>query len=120
MANLDQIIDYVAEHIVKDLLWTNTSPTSSFAAQTVPIDLSDYSSIEIVWRWSTSDAGVFKQEFDKNTSSMIYAIANRRTYRECTISDTGVQFTTGYYGDYNASTTTSAYYAIPVKIYGIK
>jgi hypothetical protein len=121
MATLNQIMDYQADHgVYETLLWTNNSPTSSFGAQSVSIDLSDYQGVDIVWRWSTSDTGMFRQSFDKDTSSMIFSMANTRTYRELTVSDSGVTFTTGYYAAYNASAATSAYYAIPVKIYGVK
>lgn len=36
------------------LLWTNASPTSNFAAQTVTLDLSEYSFVLVLFRHSTS------------------------------------------------------------------
>ena len=38
-----------------DLLWTNASPTSSFAAQTVALDLSSYLLCRIEFRWGNND-----------------------------------------------------------------
>ena len=120
MATLNQIMDYIADHVdKKKQLWTNNSPTVAFSAQTVQVNLSSYKGVEIVWRWSTADDGIFKQAFDKDTSSMIFAMANNRVYRELSVSDSGVTFTTGYLGAYNQQATATTYYAIPIAIYGI-
>ena len=40
----------------KVLLWTNPSPTSSFGAQTVPLDLSGYSTVLVISKNSTDSA----------------------------------------------------------------
>lgn len=59
MAYLDKNgLEYFANKIVKiKKLWENASPTSSFAAQTISIDLSDY---DFVFITSVSSSGATK------------------------------------------------------------
>lgn len=62
--------------IEKKLLWTNASPASAFAAQTVVLDLSEYDGVEIVYKinanrydtkssihYKTDEAGILTGSF---------------------------------------------------------
>lgn len=99
-------------------LWTNPSPTSSFSAQTVSVNLSTYSGVYITFRVTASTASY----------AFVYALVDGLTYRatcgmtgsstvlvrEATVDTTGVTFTTGYSGG-----SASTGHLIPYKIYGI-
>lgn len=51
-------------------LWTNPSPSSSFANQTISLSsTSPYDYIKITWRWSTSDYTEFETIFPRSEYS---------------------------------------------------
>lgn len=100
-------------------LWTNPSPTSNFAAQTVSLDLSSYDAVIVVVAHSITGSEknpcwLMKGDYNGNaftayhTGSYIYA-------RPANVSDTGIVFGQGARGG-----TTNNQYAIPVEIYGVK
>lgn len=95
-----------------DLLWTNSAPTSSFSAQTIPLDLSGYDLILITSENSVSFAennvGSKRQITYSSTSGQI-------RHRDFTVATTGITFDAGYGG---SSTDNSN--CRPYKIYGIK
>ena len=115
--NLYPISSYFVTDAV--LLWTNSSPSSTFAAQTVELDLSPYKMILIEVMGDTSDTTyripssmVFY--IDGLQHVMPYGVSNR--YRKITPSSTGIVFTTGS----QAGSSDNAKYGAPYKIYGIK
>ena len=113
----------------KTLLWTNASPTSKFAAQTISLDLSGYDAVEIVSRFTTSNIGqtvekcevgsrVFVEKFYNATSTSAHATI---MHRQIDVSSDGVTFADAKrkVTDENTSTTDNSL-LIPYKIYGIK
>ena len=101
-----------------DLLWTNASPSSSFAAQTVSLDLSGYDAVLVTSCLATSATN--------QDNAMLVMVgdsarlcgtdnANNAFNRELTVLSSGVQF-------YSGQTGTSSQNAsrIPLKIFGIK
>lgn len=126
------------------LLWTNSSPSSTFAAQTVSVNLSNYDAIIIESKASSAKSNTFpsfrtptsgypyNQVYqnrifvNKNESGDILfgsdirypsstgSPASSVTHRSVTISDSGVTFGNGY-----ADGTWTDYAAIPLKIYGV-
>lgn len=109
------------ENVQIDILWSNESPTSNFAAQTVALDLSKYKAVLIVATASTSDANggtaigmvgdgitynIFLHNYNAN-----YAYSYIRSF---TVSNSGVTFTSGL-----RETTAGDQYAIPRAIYGV-
>ena len=101
-----------------DLLWENPDTTQAFAAQTLPLTLTDYTAFLIILRnTSTTDfygGGVVLKNgkavsvFCKNqTAATLYS-------RVAKTVDGGIEFTTGYSG-----TTAGTKNAIPYRIYGI-
>lgn len=114
-----------------DLLWTNSSPTSSFAAQTLSLDLSGYQAIiveSVVDTTYLADAivslfckigtsGYMNSIYDVDGSGYTSAYL-----RKFTVSATGVTFKAGVYKYSNSSTTGTTYNPanVPVRIYGIK
>lgn len=89
------------------LMWQNASPTSAFAAQTVPISLSDYDSVLIVYR-RTTDASEAIEYFDSmervggtfgktQNVRFLYGATGTNTYfglawRDAQIKNSGVTF----------------------------
>ena len=101
-------------------LWTNDSETSNFAAQTVSLDLSGWSVIAIVTRFSTTHnyktvhlirVGDTCPMDSGNLYSTMYTAK-----RSAAVSETGVTFSTGYR---NTTGTSGADYCVPVAIYGV-
>lgn len=109
----------------KNLLWTNPSPTSAFAAQTVSLDLSGYDEVEIQFKHFTdSNVYAFAKCFKNDGYGMACVPSDSNSgimRRRFNMTSTGVVFATGqgvaYDGVYYADQPSAA---IPWKIYGIK
>ena len=114
---------------IRKLLWTNASPTSNFAAQTVSLALSGYDAVEIVSRFTTSNIGqtvdkcevgsrVFVEKFYNATSTSAHATI---MHRQIDFGSDSVIFADAKskVTDENKSTTKNSL-LIPYKIYGIK
>ena len=116
-----------------DKLWTNPSPTASFDAQTISLDLSNYDEVEIKYAgstsWTVDDSITVKKERRayasivagnaglQSTSNTVLYLGNR-TF---TVSDTGVVCSAGYALTSGGSYVSSANnVCIPIEIYGIK
>lgn len=118
--------------VAKKLLWTNASPTSSFAEQTLSLDLSNYDAVEIQHCYANNandmlETGIYQKGYTKqymknhyeiSTSSGVYYIAQRLV--EVTAS--GITFGKGMLKNVTGTTNGSEgnYYCCPLKIYGIK
>lgn len=110
-------------------LWTNPSPSSSFANQEISLSsTSPYDYIKITWRWSTSDSTEFETIFprneyngskrlsiggslDTNTTARYRFWSQASSYTAMGWSNS-VQHT-------SSSQTTSGAYVIPTKITGL-
>lgn len=101
------------------LLWTNASPGSSFAAQTVSLDLTAYDFVVIFLSTSTSTAGQARMADNGRTVKgyggyLGTAFKSDNYTRDILgVSDSGVTFAGGY-----INATTGDQYAIPRYIYG--
>lgn len=117
------------------LLWSNPSPTSNFSAQTIPLDLSEYSFVGITMRKakpSGDDAALHFNIVGVGwTNARVFGHASSLgyiydSYRNVTVTTSGVTFSSGYetgltsqgYIVGNSSANTAQ--AIPCEIYGIK
>ena len=102
-----------------ELLWTNASPTSAFAAQTVALDLSGYDAvlIDVNCAYELPDFGTcFVCMVGRGGFMDVWASSQNNKYsREATVASTGVTFGQGYFG-----TGANNNCAIPYRIYGIK
>lgn len=116
---------------MRKLLWTNSS-SASFAAQTIPLDLSDYDCVEV---WFKEDDTLNSQlgspiriSVGKENSivvihSLAYAGVNENIgSRHISVSTTGVSFGNYQYKNRRSggSLTTDNSFCIPLRIYGIK
>lgn len=108
-------------------LWENSAPTSSFAAQTVSLDLSSYSAVYIEFGFSTGDTRYYSviQLVGSNVRVMRQMGNSGGTmfFRERTVQATtsGVIFGSGTTRTQGSSTITSSDdQLMPMLIYGIK
>ena len=104
-----------------NLLWENASPGSSFAPQTISLDLSGYDICEIFYRGVLTDSGYETRRVPIGYSTWMYIEWNARYVRKATVMTTGVEFGAGYGADF-ASTTMQpdSTAGVPLAIYGIK
>lgn len=108
------------------LLWTNSSPGSSFGAQTINVDLSPYRSVMIVARLTNSTAirssgsivavGEQLRLFysSMSGSNMVYIL------RDCTVTASSIVFTGG--SRYTQGSAAAVAYnggLIPIEVWGI-
>lgn len=121
--------------VQKKLLWTNASPTSSFAAQTISLDLSGYDMVLIVHLSNQTD-GTFACVSDTLPKSigvgkghLIYGgfiynatVANRGSdgHRGLTFSDAGIAFENAVRTTEGLGTAQNNALCVPYQIYGIK
>lgn len=102
-----------------DLLWTNASPTSDFAKQTISLNLNNYKMIYIVIRRSKTNNNLHNSlVFKKGESGFIFCYLGGYglLYREIeSVSNSGVNFGVGVLNG-----NTDNQYGIPIYIYGIK
>lgn len=103
------------------LIWENTSPTTAFAAQSIPADLSGCRFFGVVIRFSTSTAD--------NPPMQIFEVDSEQ--KELVISGTNNNRTGGRHVTYDPAAKTltfdGAYYngssgngnCIPLRVYGI-
>lgn len=102
------------------LLWENSDPTATFAAQTITIDLSTYGAVFIkTLNDRTSQTPQYHTELvfvgDSSVCYSSNASTTSYTYkRQADASTSGITFGNGY-----RNTTAGSGYAIPVKVYGI-
>lgn len=115
---------YKTENSVSDrlltLLWENPSPTSSFAAQTIQLDLSDYDEIMISFAHYTDDMTQSSYIIMKNDNwhpcRVMKSTYATDTYRNVKATNIGITFSGGFNPQTNQNDTSCA---IPLKIYGI-
>ena len=105
-----------------DLLWENASPTSAFAAQTVSVDLTNYSFVLVGVKSKSDDNGKSYAILKKGDSSQLLLTATLKIYwRVTNVQNNGIDFYDGtYLNTYGSNTITDNNYMIPYRIYGIK
>ena len=116
----------VIDDIPLPLLWTNASPTSSFSAQTVAIDLTDYYFVLVEFYSDTGNTRGVNAILARNGSAQRTGFSgvnqNRLAFlkRDATVSISGVVFSDGS-ADYSSiDPVTANTVMIPYKIYGLK
>lgn len=107
------------------LLWTNASPKSSFAGQTVSLDASAYSALIIEFKYDTTSSYTVQEFFTFSTTKKMVAMNNHDSSRtNCSqrtvssVDTTGVRFGIGAYGE--SLGTSYNKYGIPTRIWGVK
>lgn len=117
----------------EDTLWTNSSPTSSFASQniTVPRGTSTYKAFCIYWNYKHTNSTYKSSSKTYNLTSGAQAsgcvnggVSNAFTFRNCTISSISSSSTTLNFGNgfaiESGTLGSNNSFCIPTKITGIK
>ena len=103
------------------LLWTNSAPTSSFAAQTLTgVNISTYTAVLILYNLSTSvERSMSCLALASGAGAMLWGCNDTSATqgaRRVTFSSGSVQFEAGYAG----SSTTNNNVFIPTAVYGVR
>lgn len=106
-----------------DLLWENAAPTSSFPAQTISIDLSEYDFVRLFFTLeiysSMRKIGPYDVKVGEATTATVAVQSNM--YRPVDeVSNTGITFKTGSKVTLGGSYSETGDVMIPYRIYGIK
>lgn len=104
-----------------DLLWTNSSPTTSIDTLTVPVSLTNYRYVMIEFCQSVSNVNYRTTMITAKANMTIIQAWYKMRRRLVDISNTSISFQKCYeYGAYAGSETEAAGQIIPFRIYGIK
>ena len=107
-----------------ELLWTNASPSSSFAAQSVSVDLTACSMVIITMYQGTESGNLSATWIVPKGCFAMLSIVNGGSsgtvsyFRQATVNDNSVSFGKGY--RCKEAELEDNEYAIPAVIYGIK
>lgn len=106
-----------------ELLWVNASPSSEFAPQTIPLNLTGYDGVFVEFEYSTNSAiyavgTAYKRGLNARTCLSI-ALTNS-VARYVYVSDAGCQFMQGYVVQPYGTVTEANSRSIPLRIYGFK
>ena len=105
----------------KTLLWTNTSPTTGFGAQTVQLDLSGYDDVEVEWIHNTNEQNKVLYNRCKVGKSSFLFVTRVDIFltqmRQLDANSNGI-----YFGDCQLGSNATIYnnHCIPYHIYGIR
>jgi len=111
------------------LLWENPDPSSSFASQTVSLDLSDYDAVYVYAKYRAANTNSCPTALALiGTGSQLFYLANlsaassQANVRNYSVTSTGVAFESTYRKTLTATSAGSVAndYIIPVAIYGVK
>ena len=120
------------DQVKKKKLWTNASPTSSFAEQKVSLDLTGYQGVRVKLAYNNSSMSDIQAEFDieigKQTHAVMFGPLTAEgttiltTARMLTAETDGVEIETAYAKNtgMTAEGTVNNTRQIPIDIYGIK
>lgn len=120
--NLEQRLNEVLK-LQMDLLWTNASPTSEFAPQTISLDISAYKLLCIDFRlWNTVERFVsYIADIKLPNHSFGAFVQNFIVYREFDINSNNILFGAGSWKFTQSSEWIASDNAcIPFRIYGVK
>lgn len=103
-------------------LWENASPTSTFAAQTIPLDLTEFDGVMVTIKFKNDGADTrvttgFVPKGIKGQGMVTNEDTGSLRIRMFTASDSGVEFAKGIKME---DASTSAGNAVPTCIYGVK
>ena len=107
-------------YISMKLLWTNASPGSSFAAQTIPLDLSGYNIIAVSSYYLASNQIETWSFCTVGATGWMYHFVNYRQRRNITATISSVIFGDGQEAAQTGNLSTNNNAMIPYKIFGIK
>lgn len=125
MSIIDNALQVLFNWSRRTQVWTNASPTSNFAEQKIPLNLSDARGVCIEYRYSTS-SDTWREETVKKgeNATAIYHVNipnNASAYhasRSASVDNTGVSFGNAYTKPLQSQDTTmNNARVIPIAIY---
>lgn len=128
-AYADEVAElFASEKVSMALLWENASPGSSFAAQTVSLDLSGADFVIVEFSATTTGSARPTTIIANGKQGVLSWLANATAgyeillmSRNATVSDTGIYFDKAYRKTISGTTATeNNASAIPTRIYAIK
>lgn len=129
MSALDNALQALFQMAHKEILWENASPTSSFAAQTIDLNLSEYDAIEIEAGKMTTSLVVNSFEISKSDNYDVLNLqflygANSKLYGyyrpvEVRISENKLIFNAGYIAS-DSQDAQNNISCIPLRVFGMK
>lgn len=107
-----------------ELLWENAKPDSGFSAQTIAVDLSEFSHVMIAHKTSgcAAVASVIVKVGDRaicNANSLLAYDNWYIAFRIANTSETSIAFETGRYNNNKAQSAFDTA-CVPFRVYGIK
>ena len=108
--------------LTSELVWTNASPTSEFAAQTISIDLSGVDDVEIYYQEGTDSGARYYTKIHVGSAGRLAATyGNYLTRRYANVTTTGIDWTIGQrMNTYPSAWAEVNKVLVPVAIYAIK
>ena len=103
-----------------ELLWTNASPTSEFAPQTVSLNLSAYKFVVIIFKRSTTSSKYISYIAPIGYVHIANFIEGKPESRNYTTSTNGIAFAEAYIWDSSTAMSLNNGTLLPYKIFGIK
>ena len=123
MGNGTKLDAFLENEFGTELLWTNASPNSDFAEQTINLNLKKYNSIKIVFK-AAKTSSAYRKPIDIPILNGNYYIVESTCYeqysRDITITETSITFKVGKYLADGSSEVQGNQYFIPMYIYGVK
>lgn len=105
----------------KKLLWENASPTSSFAAKSIPVSLEEYDYVEIVFIYSVGVVWEITGSAVIGKDGVVSAAMVKSYYRPFVVSIDSIYFNNAESANtYGGNVSTVNDRLVPFKIYGIK
>ena len=109
-------------HSQPHLLWQNKSPTSTFTGQHIPLDLSGYTGIFVIYLAKTGSNGYVSSPFipvsDGNRYTTFFASDSGLIFKRSCLADGDGG--SANFGQGSQSGSTDDTLMIPIKIYGVK
>ena len=120
-AAADGTISAQAGSMTVDLLWTNASPTASFAPQTLNINFSDYSMVLVVLKLVNSlDIYIDNISTKDGRQTRVVNGGSVLMHRDYIVNNTSIEILAGYIVNSYGTDTADNNRLIPYQIYGIK
>ena len=117
----------ISEGVQMELLWENASPTSEFAAQTIELNLGEFSHVLLESIERISSVANQEQEHYGTLSKIGAGICPNGNvgvyglgYRRFTTNEDSIIFEDGFFWSTSWKPTLNNVLCVPLKIYGIK
>lgn len=123
----EEAIKLKADKMQLVLLWENASPSSSFAPQTIPLDLNAYKYVVVENKKYVTGDPVISEICAVEQTTYLFCIVVADAYYKFDVSSrlihvniNGIEFDSGHCGNAVDPPAEDNRYCVPLKIYGVK